>query len=130
MNLSTNIWFVISAISISIKSEKKVFLSLIVLTDQSILTILMFLCRLSLSLYSLSISSRYLLVFTLFTWMLYIIIAKMRRWSVVDVSTILIHSVSFKRTTFAFLVETVILMSPLLILFTSIPRTIHEFVPF
>ena len=95
-------------------------MSLIVLTDQSILTILMFLCRLSLSLYSLSISFRCLLVSTLFTRILYIITTKVRRRNVVDVPTILIYSVSFRRTVFVFLVETVILMSSLLILFTSI----------
>ena len=93
---------------------------MIVLTNQSILTILMFLYRLSLSLCNLSIFFRCLLVFTLFIRMLYIIIVKIHRRNVVDVPTILIHSVSFKRIVFVFLIETIILMSLLLILFTSI----------
>ena len=80
----------------------------------------MFLYRLSLSLYSLSIFFRCLLVSTFFTRILYIIIVKIRRRNVVDVSIILIYSVSFKKTVFTFLIETIILMFLLFILFTFI----------
>ena len=107
-------------ISIFIKNEKKVFFSLIVLTNQFILTILMFLYRLSLSLYNLSIFSRYLLVSTFFTRMLYIIIVKIRRRNFVNVFTILIYSISFKRTVFTFLIKIIILIFLLFILFISI----------
>ena len=44
----------------------------------------------------------------------------MRRRNVVDVFIILIHSISFKRTVFVFLIKTIILMSLLFILFIFI----------
>ena len=80
----------------------------------------MFLYRLSLSLYSLSIFSRCLLVFIFFIRMLYIIIVKIRYRNVVNVSIILIYFVSFKKIVFTFLIKTVILIFLLLILFIFI----------
>ena len=85
----------------------------------------MFLCRLSLSLYNLSIFFHCLLVSILFTRILYIIIVKIRRRNVVDVFIILIYFISFKRTVFTFLIEIIILMFLFFILFISISsRTI------
>ena len=80
----------------------------------------MFLYRLSLSLYNLSIFFRCLLVFIFFIRISYIIIVKIRRRNVVDVSIILIYFVSFRKTVYTFLVKTIILTFSLFILFISI----------
>ena len=80
----------------------------------------MSLYRLLLSSYNLSIFFRYLLMSIFFIRILYIIIVKIRRRNVVDVLTILIYSISFKKTTFTFLIKTVILIFSLLILFILI----------